>query len=274
MIDKNSTEKALVEENLKLKKIIAEKTEELNKSKKSLDKFAYVASHDLKEPLRMITSYLQLLEERTSKKLSAEDKEFLFYALDGAKRMNLLLEGVLAFSRVRSRPGPLTLVDLNQVISQVLDKLKDLISQKQPLIEIAQLPTIVCDEQQMYQLWEHLLSNALKFNNRERPEIHISLREEANEWQFSVQDNGIGIEGKNHELIFDMFSRLHSRKHYPGQGVGLAVIKQIIERHEGKIWLSSQLDEGTTFFFTIPKLQTPKDQKRESFSDVIEGFIH
>lgn len=227
-------------------------TERLEQSNKDLEQFAYVASHDLREPLRTISSYVQLLESRYKNKLDDEANEFINYTVDGVKRMDKLINDLLTYSRV-SRKHEMDWVDCSEILKTVIVNINDIIQENKVKILVDKLPRIISSPLQMTQLFQNLIINAIKFNNDKSPEIHISAEELKKEWLFSIQDNGIGIDKKYSEKIFVIFQRLHSRNMYEGTGIGLAICKKIIEQHEGKIWFESKLGQGTTFYFTIKK---------------------
>jgi PAS domain S-box-containing protein len=230
---------------------LAQKAEELERSNKELEQFAYVASHDLQEPLRMVASYLQLLERRYAEKLDADAFEFIQFAVDGATRMKTLINDLLAYSRVGTRGNPFKPTDLNRVLGQVRANLGAAIDESQTLLTSDGLPTLMADEIQMVQLFQNLVSNAIKFRNESAPRVHVGAGESADGWVFSVHDNGIGIDPEYFERIFVIFQRLHARGKYPGTGIGLAISKRIVERHGGRIWVESQPGEGATFYFTM-----------------------
>ncbi|MBD1844422.1 response regulator [Cyanobacteria bacterium FACHB-63] len=226
-------------------------SQELARSNSELQQFAYIASHDLQEPLRMITSYLQLLERRYKDQLDDSANDFISYAVDGATRMKTLINDLLAYSRVQTRGKPFELVDCNESVEQAIANLKLAIEDNQATLTCDPLPEVMADRTQMIQLFQNLISNALKFRCAEAPIIRISAELRSEQWLFRVQDNGIGIEEQYAERIFVIFQRLHNRTEYPGTGIGLAVCKKIIERHGGKIWVESQTGKGSTFCFTI-----------------------
>ncbi len=236
---------------------------DLEQSNQELQQFAYIASHDLQEPLRMVTSYLQLLEQRYKGKLDASADDFIHFAVDGANRMRELIQGLLAYSRVETRGTPLQAVDSQAVLEQVLKDLQIAIAENQALVTHDPLPTVLADAIQLSQVFQNLISNAVKFRGDRRPAIHVGVENDDTEWQFSVRDNGIGIEPQHTERIFAIFQRLHTRHEYPGTGIGLAVCKRIVERHGGRIWVESEPGQGSTFFFTIPR-QNRQDASRSS----------
>ncbi len=225
---------------------------ELKRSNAELEQFAYVASHDLQEPLRMVASYTELLEKRYKNKLDADANDFIHYAVDGAHRMQNLINDLLQFSRVGTRARPFTQTDCNLVVEIALTNLKELISETKTKIHFDKMPTIKADESQLIQLFQNMVHNAIKFRNQKDPKIEITAQKKSDYWLFGVKDNGIGIDPAYKDRIFMIFQRLHARSEYPGSGIGLAICKKIIERHNGKIWFeSNDKDSGTTFYFTI-----------------------
>ncbi len=225
---------------------------ELKISNKELEQFAYVASHDLQEPLRMITSFTQLLEKRYIGQLDEDADDYISFIVDGAHRMKDLIDDLLEFSRLNTEVREFELVIMEIALEDVLRNLKPAIKENKAQISHDNLPNIVGDHVQIVQLLQNLIGNAIKFHGNNPPDIHISVENLGNEWLFSVSDNGIGID-KNHQAqIFSIFKRLHTREEYPGTGIGLSISKRIVERHKGKIWIESELGKGTTFYFTIP----------------------
>jgi PAS domain S-box-containing protein len=223
----------------------------LQRSNAELEQFAYVASHDLQEPLRMVASYTELLGQRYKGQLDDKADKYIHYAVDGAKRMQRLVADLLAYSRVGSQGKPMVPVDCNAVLSYVLTVLAEPIQQADAVIDVGSLPIVQGDEGQIGQLLQNLIGNALKFRGPEPLRIAIEARLHRGRWLFSVTDNGIGVDMQHAERIFEMFQRLHERGKYEGSGVGLAIAKRIVERHGGRIWLESTPGEGTTFFFTM-----------------------
>lgn len=218
-----------------------------------LQQFAYVASHDLKEPLRMVSSYVQLLARRYRGKLDADADEFIAFAVDGANRMQSMITDLLSYSRVTTQGKPFEPTDMNAVVDRVTANLQLAIEEFGALVTRDDLPTVTADSAQMIQLLQHLVGNAIKFRrSEERPEIHISAARQGREWVFAVSDNGIGIEPKDYDRVFQIFQKLHGRGEYPGNGIGLAICRKIVERHGGRIWVDSRLGRGSTFFFTLP----------------------
>jgi len=255
-------EEMVEERTAELKKEIAERmqaeeklrkmAEDLERSNKELEQFAYIASHDLQEPLRMVASYAQLLAKRYKGKLDSDADEFIDYAVDGANRMQRMINDLLTYSRVGTRDKPFVPTDCELVLNYVMTNLQVLIKERSAKVTHDTLPTIIADEFQLIQLLQNLISNAIKFCDKESPRIHISAEKKTEEWLFSVRDNGIGIDSQHAERIFQIFQRLYGRNEYPGTGIGLAVCKRIVERHGGRIWVDSELGKGSTFYFTIP----------------------
>ena len=231
---------------------LAIKTEDLTRSNSELERFAYVASHDLQEPLRMIASYVQLLSKRYEGKLDKDADDFIAYAVEGTKRMQQLINDLLAYSRVGTRGKLLGPIDFEDVFSEAMANLKMATEEAGAVVTRDQLPTAMADKLQMVQLFQNLIGNAIKFKGQKIPQVHVSASPDEGKWVFSVRDNGIGIDPQFHDRIFTIFQRLHGREEYPGTGIGLAVSKKIVELHGGRIWLESCLGKGTTFYFTVP----------------------
>ena len=238
--------------NAELEQRVAERTTQLQRSNEELQQFAYVASHDLQEPLRMVTTYVQLLAHRYHHQLDAEAQEFFGYAVDGAQRMQALIEDLLAYARLGLHGKPFTPTDSDAVLQQTLRAFQSRIAESRAAVTADPLPTVSADRTRLGRLWQNLLSNALKFHGPEPLRVHISARRQGNEWVFSVRDNGIGLDLRHAERIFQMFQRLHTRDEYPGTGMGLAICKKIVEQHGGRIWVESEPGNGATFFFTLP----------------------
>ena len=231
---------------------LARKVDELARSNADLEQFAYVASHDLQEPLRMVTAYTQLLGERYRGKLDESADKFIGYASEGAQRMQVLIQDLLAFSRV-GRNGTITgSVDCNSVIAEVLQALASAVQESGATVTHAELPTVWADRTQVAQLFQNLIGNAIKFRGKEPPAVAVQAEKAGPQWRFSVSDNGIGIAPEYAENIFVVFQRLHARSEYPGNGIGLAICKKIVEHFGGNIWVESQSGSGSTFKFTLP----------------------
>jgi PAS domain S-box-containing protein len=241
-----------VSERKRTSEVLARRSEELQRSNAELEQFAYVASHDLQEPLRMVASYTELLGERYKGKLDERADKYISYAIDGAKRMQQLVKDLLAFSRVGTQGTAFKPTDSEIVVKSVLDVLKVAIAESGAEICCGDLPPVTADEVQLGQLFQNLIGNALKFRSDRSPRIDVGATHKAGEWIFHVKDNGIGIDRQYAERIFQMFQRLHERSKYDGSGIGLAIAKKIAERHGGRIWFESEPGEGTTFFFTLP----------------------
>ncbi|MFA7241372.1 MAG: ATP-binding protein [Sulfuricellaceae bacterium] len=241
-----------ITESKQAEQTLANKALELEHSNAELEQFAYVASHDLQEPLRMVSSYTQLLARRYKGKLDQDADDFIAYAVEGATRMQRLINDLLTFSRVASRGKPFEPVDLNRMLQETLEDLQIALEESGATITHDELPTVQADPSQLHHLLLNLLGNAIKFHGAQKPEVHVGARRQDGEWLFSVRDNGIGIAPEYFERIFVIFQRLHSREEYPGTGIGLAVCKRIVERHHGRIWVESEPGQGCTFWFTIP----------------------
>ncbi|MCF6157116.1 MAG: HAMP domain-containing protein [wastewater metagenome] len=254
-----------IAERKRVEKQLKRYTAELNRSNEELQNFAYVASHDLQEPLRMISSYLQLLERRYKDKLDKDACEFIAYAVDGASRLQNLINGLLEYSRVDTRGKHFGPADCEIILKRVLSHLKITIEESNATVTHDPLPVVLADDTQIPQVFQNLISNAIKFRGEEPPRIHISARPEGNEWIFSVRDNGIGIEPEYKERIFTIFKRLHGRE-YPGVGLGLSICRKIILRHGGRMWVESEYGKGTTFYFTLPiKGETHTYEQRKEY---------
>jgi light-regulated signal transduction histidine kinase (bacteriophytochrome) len=238
--------------NAQLHEQIQAQAAKLSRSNAELEQFAYVASHDLQEPLRMVRGYTSLLARRYQGKLDKQADEFIAYATDGANRMQGLIQDLLSYSRVGTKSKQFARIDCEAVIAQTLTALQVAIQESGARVMRDQLPIVMGDETQLGQLFQNLIGNALKYRNSRAPEVHISCAQKAGEWVFAVKDNGIGIDPQYHERIFLIFQRLHGKAEYPGTGIGLAVCKKIVERHGGKIWVESELGRGATFIFALP----------------------
>lgn len=243
--ERKDAERALAQHSLKLARSNAE-----------LEQFAYVASHDLQEPLRTIQSYLQLIERRYADVLDEAGEEFIGYAIEGAKRMRELINDLLSYARVTSRAKPLEETSSAEIVGGVVKALEASIKDNEAEIEIGELPAVMCDSGQLAQVFQNLISNALKFHGDHAPRIEVGARKNGSAWVFTVSDNGIGMDPKYADKIFTIFQRLHARGEYEGTGIGLALCKKIVERHGGKIWVESEEGSGSRFHFTIPTART------------------
>jgi PAS domain S-box-containing protein len=254
VVTEDVTQRIEAQEQLRKAKEAAEHTAaELARSNKDLEQFAYVASHDLQEPLRMITGYLQLLAERYRGRLDEKADKYINYAVDGAQRMSGLIRDLLAFSRVNTRGEPLQQIPSQEAFDYALRNLEKSIETAGALVRHDRLPAVRADKTQLVQLFQNLIGNAIKFRSPDRPpEIHVTAQPDRGQWLFSVRDNGIGFEQQYEKKIFLIFQRLHERGQYAGTGIGLAICRRIVERHGGRIWATGELDKGATFFFTIP----------------------
>lgn len=237
------------------KQELARKVEELGRSNAELELFARVASHDLQEPLRMVASYTQLLARRYKGKLDADADEFIGFAVDGATRMQQLIQDLVSYSRLTTRGKALNLTRAEVACNSAIENLQESVKESNAQVRVGTLPEVFADARQLTQLFQNLIGNAIKYRNERRPEIRVAAKPNGNEWIFSVQDNGIGIEPQYFERIFQIFQRLHTRKEYSGTGIGLAVCRKIVERHGGRIWVESQPGKGSTFLFTIPQTE-------------------
>jgi len=228
---------------------------ELQRSNAELEQFAYVASHDLQEPLRMVGSYTGLLKRRYQGKLDGEADEFIAYAMGGVTRMQALINDLLTYSRAGRGDRPLEETDSGQALARALDSLQAAIADKQAVVSHGALPVVCANIIQLTQLFQNLIGNALKFCKDRRPEIRVGAQRQGPEWVFSVQDNGIGIDPQYRERIFLLFQRLHKREEYEGTGIGLAICKKIVEQQGGRIWVESEPGNGSTFKFTLPAIE-------------------
>jgi PAS domain S-box-containing protein len=237
----------------KTQEALRQRTQELERSNADLEHFAYVASHDLQEPLRMVASFTQLLAKRYEGKLDSDADQFIGYAVEGAGRMQMLISDLLAYSRVGTRGNEFAPTSCETVLEIVLTNLKTAIEEAGALVTHDPLPTVMADQGQLCQVFQNLLANALKFHGSTPPHVHVSAERGEDEWRFSVRDNGIGIDPQDAERIFVIFERLHTSAEFPGTGIGLAISKKVVERHGGRIGVESEPGAGATFYFTIPK---------------------
>jgi PAS domain S-box-containing protein len=251
-----------IEERRQAEQELAKRSRELARSNDDLEQLAYVASHDLQEPLRMIASYLQLLDKRYTETLDADGREFIGYAVDGARRMQALIDDLLSYSRIGTKTQAMKATDCGKLIGQVLEGLDLAIRESGARVHCGDMPVVHADPNRLAQLFQNLIANAIKFRTDAPPEVWIRADPTEEGWCFSVQDNGIGIPAEYRERVFAMFQRLHSRREYPGTGIGLAICKRIVERHGGRIWIEDGPGTGTVFRFTLPQqaLDTPHDR--------------
>jgi signal transduction histidine kinase len=233
---------------------------ELQRANKELRQFAAIVSHDLQEPLRMVTSYLQRLAQRSRRKLDAEAEECIDYAVDGAARMQTLIQDLLTYSRNGGHGLALATHDSDALLVRVLHDLQVAIVESGAEITRAPLPVVQADAQQLGLVFQNLIGNALKFHGEVAPRIHVSAQREGQQWRFAVQDQGIGLDPRQAERIFQVFQRLHTQREYPGTGMGLAICKKIVEQHGGRIWVESEPGKGASFFFTLPAAEERKER--------------
>jgi PAS domain S-box-containing protein len=226
--------------------------EALARSNANLQQFAYLASHDLQEPLRAVAGFCQLLGDRYQDQLDAKGQQWLSYVVEGAKHMQEMVQGLLRLSRVQSEGKPFVSTLASDIMAQAIKNLDAAVAESGADITCGQLPSIEADRWQLVTVFQNLLANAIKFRSEAAPRIHVSAERNGTEWVFQVKDNGIGIDAKHFDRIFAMFQRLHRRETYPGTGIGLALCKRIVERHGGRIWLQSEVGKGSAFFFSIP----------------------
>lgn len=252
-----------VEHNAELMRIVELKNMELERSNKDLETFAYVASHDLQEPIRSISGYLELINRRYHGKLDTDTDEFIAFAVDGAKRMQMLLRGILAYSRIGSQDYELSLVELAEVIAEIQTMLEETISESTAEITLGELGPVRADRTQLKQLLQNLITNAIKFSGEAAPRIHISARMDESWCTVSVRDEGIGLDMKYAERISGMFKRLHGQD-VQGTGIGLAIAERVVARHGGRIWVESEPGKGATFHFTLPAAVCESEKEPQS----------
>ena len=231
---------------------LAQQARELARSNAELEQFAYVAAHDMQEPLRMVTSYCRLLAQRYHGKLDADADDFIHFAVDGATRMQSMIQALLDYARVGTRGGEFKLTACDAALEEATANLKELIEESGATVTRDPLPTVHGDRAQLVQLFQNLIGNAMKFRGDQPVRVHVGAHREEGGWKFFVRDNGIGIASRHSEQIFKIFQRLHERGKYPGTGIGLSICKRIVERHRGRIWVESQPGKGATFSFTLP----------------------
>jgi signal transduction histidine kinase len=246
-------EKRLRDERTQAQEELAQKVEELGRSNRDLEQFAYVASHDLQEPLRMVASYVQLLAERYHGKLDENADKYIRYAVEGALRMQSLIQDLLTFSRVGPQEQVWQSTDCNGIVAQAIANVEASIQEQGAVVTHGLLPTVTADGSLLLQVFQNLIANAIKFRSTEPPVVHISAEKQSpTEWQVAVTDNGIGIAPEHAEMIFIIFKRLHGRAEYPGNGIGLSICRRIIEYHGGRVWVEAHVGLGSTFKFTLP----------------------
>jgi signal transduction histidine kinase len=270
MMHRKWAEEEVRQLNTDLERRVAERTAELDerakelaRSNAELQQFAYVASHDLQEPLRMVASFTQLLAKRYKGKLDDDAQEFINYAVDGATRMQTLISDLLTYARIGTQGKPLVPTDCEALFNRVLESLKFAIEESGTVISRDPLPVVMADPQQLGQLFQNLLTNAIKFRGVEPPRVKISVERNGSDWKISVRDNGIGIPQEHADRIFVIFQRLHTKTEYPGTGIGLSICKKIVERHGGRIWVEPSQGGGSTFLFTIPVAPVQKVEERK-----------
>lgn len=237
---------------VQIAKSLSESNEQLKVANKQLESFAYTVSHDLQEPLRSINMFAQLLEEEHSSNLNTEAQEYLNHIINSAGRMQTLIRDLLEYSRAGKNEQTWIEIDLNQIVKGVIVDLQGIIKDTEAEIVIDTLPTIIANPTEIHQLFCNLITNSIKFAGNKKPRINITSKLQYKQWLISVKDNGIGIENKHHHRVFRAFKKLHTQEQYPGSGVGLAICQKIVERHQGKIGVHSQLGKGSTFYFTLP----------------------
>ena len=241
-----------ITERKRTQEILERQTQELARSNSELEQFAWVASHDLQEPLRMVASYTQLLSKRYKGKLDADADEFIAFAVDGATRMRRLINALLELSRVGTRGKDFEATDCDAIYNRTLVNLQGLVEESGAVVTHDRLPTVMGDVTQLGQLFQNLIANAIKFRGDEQLTVHVGAEQRNGHWEFCVRDNGIGIDPEYAERIFVVFQRLHGKGDRPGTGIGLSICKKIVELHGGRIWVKSQPDEGAAFYFTLP----------------------
>jgi light-regulated signal transduction histidine kinase (bacteriophytochrome) len=258
-----------ITERKRSEQLLQESIEDLARSNAELEQFTYIASHDLKEPLRMISSFAQLLEKRYKDKLDEDANDFIRFITEGVVRMQDLINSLLAYSRIGKYSKEFEKVDLNDVLKDVIDNLSKLINDTNAEVIYDSLPSLFVDKNQLLQVFQNLITNAIKFHGIDPPLVHISTRPDDKHWVFSFRDNGMGIKSKDFERIFIIFQRLQAKDEYGGTGIGLAICKKIVEQYGGKIWVESEVGKGSTFYFSIPKKRGIKSKINEFMTEKI-----
>ena len=251
--ERKQAHEALQQAHSELEHRVEQRTVELKQSNRDLTQFAFSASHDLQEPLRMMSSYLQTLQQEYGDSLPVQARNWIELSLDSARWMERLINDLLSYAHAGTREELFETLDANKIVDQVIAHLQEKIESKSAAVTCDELPTVTADLTLMMELFQNLIGNAIKFHGREPPRVHISSRQSGSEWVFSVRDNGIGIDPKYMDRIFTIFERLNPSSEYPGSGIGLAICKRAVDRHGGRIWCESEPGEGTTFFFTVRK---------------------
>jgi signal transduction histidine kinase len=251
---------------------LSQTVNELSEANIALKNFAKIASHDLREPLKAIQGYVELIKRRYYRDLSDELRSFIDPIYDGVNRMDRLIQGVSTVCRMEIQENKFAACNLNLIVNEVIANLNTAIVANKAIITTDLLPTLTVDRGQLVHLFQNLISNAIKYRRADEPKIHISVQECDQEWIFSISDNGIGIDKKFYGQIFEMFHRLHSRIQYPGDGIGLAICKTIIENHKGKIWVESKANIGSTFKFSLPKFSLPKKTNEEEEINYVNSY--
>ncbi len=237
---------------------VEEKSRELARTNDELEQFVHAAAHDLKEPLRTITSYVQLLQKVSGSNLAPGANDYIQFVVDGTHRLQELIDDLLSYTRLNAGPQPSQMIDLSKVLQETLTGLEATIKDNHAVVTHDELPTLPANHAHMVLLFQNLISNALKFHAKDPPRVHISARREEGRWVFSIADNGIGIDEKYFGKLFVVFQRLNTRDEYPGTGIGLALCRKIVEQQHGKIWLESKVGKGTTFYFSLPLQEDKK----------------
>ncbi len=251
-----------VTERVNRERQLEELVERLEASNERLEQFAYAASHDLQEPLRMVSSYLQLIERRYGDQFDEDGEEFLQFAVDGANRMREMIDGLLAYSRIETEGNPLEPVNLNLTLEDVLDDLQLRLVESNAEITVDEMPTVEGDSGQLRQVFQNLLDNAIEYSGDDPPRVHVSAEKQSvdrDEHMISVSDEGIGIDPRYSDQVFEVFESIHGQNEYGGTGIGLAICERIVERHGGEIWVESESGKGSTFSFTLPAASTSRE---------------